>query len=127
MNIDYHVELHGHYYSLPHPLSHELVDARLTVATVELFHRGQRVATHVRSHLRGRHTTDPAHMPKAHQLHLRRLVASMSLLLAGIDLRRTPDGQWFCLEVNPSPGFTYYESATGQPIADSIACVLAAR
>ena len=70
MNIDYHVELHGHYYSVPHPLSHELVDARLTVTTVELFHRGQRVATHVRSHLRGRHTTDPAHMPKAHQRHL---------------------------------------------------------
>lgn len=70
VNIDYHVELHGHYYSVPHPLTHELVDARLTVATVELFHRGQRVATHVRSHLRGRHTTDPAHMPKAHQLHL---------------------------------------------------------
>jgi transposase len=70
VNIDYHVELHGHYYSVPHPLSHELVDARLTVTTVELFHRGQRVAAHVRSHLRGRHTTDPAHMPKAHQRHL---------------------------------------------------------
>ena len=70
VNIDYHVELHGHYYSVPHPLSHELVDARLTVTTVELFHRGQRVAAHVRSHLRGRHTTDPAHMPKAHQHHL---------------------------------------------------------
>jgi hypothetical protein len=56
----------------------------------------------------------------------RRLVASMSLVLAGIDLRRTPDGQWFCFEVNPSPGFTYYEQATGQPIADSIACLLAA-
>ena len=55
----------------------------------------------------------------------RRLVASMSLVLAGIDLRRTPDGQWFCFEVNPSPGFTYYEQATGQPIADSIACLLA--
>ena len=54
----------------------------------------------------------------------RRLVASMSLVLAGIDLRRTPDGQWFCFEVNPSPGFTYYEQATGQPIADSIACLL---
>jgi len=56
----------------------------------------------------------------------RRLVASMSLVLAGIDLRRTPDGQWFCFEVNPSPGFTYYEQATGQPIADAIACLLAA-
>jgi transposase len=40
------------------------------VTTVELFHRGQRVAAHVRSQVRGRHTTDPAHMPKAHQRHL---------------------------------------------------------
>jgi len=56
----------------------------------------------------------------------RRLVASMSLVLAGIDLRRTPDGQWFCFEVNPSPGFTYYEQATGQPIADAIASILTA-
>ena len=55
----------------------------------------------------------------------RRLVSSMSLELAGIDLRRTPAGQWFCFEVNPSPGFTYYEQAAGQPIADSIARLLA--
>jgi transposase len=70
VNIDYHVELHGHYYSVPYELMHERVDARLTVTTVELFHRGQRVAAHVRSQVRGRHTTDPAHMPKAHQRHL---------------------------------------------------------
>jgi len=70
VNIDYHVELHGHYYSVPHALIHEYVDARLTLTTVELFHRGQRVAAHVRSHVRGRHTTEPAHMPKAHQRHL---------------------------------------------------------
>jgi len=50
----------------------------------------------------------------------------MSLVLAGNDLRRTPDGQWFCFEVNPSPGFTYYEQATGQPIADAIASILTA-
>jgi RimK-like ATP-grasp domain len=55
----------------------------------------------------------------------RQLVASMSLEVAGIDLRRTPNGQWFCFEVNPSPGFTYYEQAAGQPIADSIARLLA--
>jgi transposase len=42
----------------------------LTATTVELFHRGQRVAAHLRSHVRGRHTTDSAHMPKAHQRHL---------------------------------------------------------
>jgi glutathione synthase/RimK-type ligase-like ATP-grasp enzyme len=53
------------------------------------------------------------------------LAASMGLLLAGIDLRRTPDERWFCFEVNPSPGFTYYEQASGQPIADRIARLLA--
>ncbi len=70
VNIDYHVEVHGHYYSVPHALVHEAVDARVTATTVELFHRGQRVAAHVRSEARGRHTTEPGHMPKAHQRHL---------------------------------------------------------
>jgi len=70
VNIDYHIELRGHYYSVPYALIHEQVDARLTATTVEIFHRGQRVAAHLRSHVRGRHTTDPAHMPKAHQRHL---------------------------------------------------------
>ena len=70
VNIDYHIDVHGHYYSVPHQLLHELVDARRTATTVEIFHRGQRVAAHVRDDRRGRHTTDPAHMPKAHREHL---------------------------------------------------------
>ena len=69
VNIDYHVELHGHYYSVPHPLVHEAVDVRVSATTVEIFHRGQRVAAHLRNDTRGRHTTNPAHMPKAHQRH----------------------------------------------------------
>jgi glutathione synthase/RimK-type ligase-like ATP-grasp enzyme len=48
----------------------------------------------------------------------------LGLHLAGIDLRRAPDGRWFCFEVNPSPGFSYYEAHTGQPIADAIASYL---
>src|SRR5881296_12177 len=36
----------------------------------EAFPRGQRVAAHRRSPVRGTHTTAPAHMPKAHQRHL---------------------------------------------------------
>lgn len=68
---------------------------------------------------------EPFELPVDLADRCRRLVASMSLVLAGIDLRCTPDGQWFCFEVNPSPGFTYYEQATGQPIADSIARLLA--
>ena len=46
---------------------------------------------------------------------------ALALPLAGIDLRRAPDGRWFCFEVNPCPGFTYFEANTGQPIADAIA------
>lgn len=54
------------------------------------------------------------------------LAKRLALPVAGIDLRRTPDGEWYCFEVNPSPGFTYYESKTGQPIAAAIAGLLAA-
>jgi len=57
----------------------------------------------------------------------RSLVARLGLTVAGVDLRRSTDGTWYCFEVNPSPGFTYYETATGQPIADAIARLLAAR
>lgn len=49
------------------------------------------------------------------------MVRGMGLTIGGVDLRRTPDGQWFCFEVNPSPAFSYYERQTGQPIARAIA------
>jgi transposase len=70
VNIDYHVEVDHHYYSAPHALVHEQLDARLTATTVELFHRNLRVAAHARSFARGRHTTITAHMPLHHQKHL---------------------------------------------------------
>jgi hypothetical protein len=53
------------------------------------------------------------------------LAGSMNLLLAGLDLRRTPDGSWYCFEVNPSPAFTCFQQVTGQPIADAVARFLA--
>jgi hypothetical protein len=57
----------------------------------------------------------------------RRLASAMQLFVAGIDLRRSRvDGDWYCFEVNPSPAFTYYEDATGQPIGGAIARLLAA-
>ena len=55
----------------------------------------------------------------------RSLAAGMGLVVAGVDLRRTPEGRWYCFEVNPSPGFTFYAEATGQRIAESIASLLA--
>jgi len=67
VGIDYHVELVGHYYSVPYRFAREKVDFRLTATTVELFHRGTRIASHVRNDARGRHTTVDAHMTPAHQ------------------------------------------------------------
>jgi RimK-like ATP-grasp domain len=55
----------------------------------------------------------------------RRMAAAMNLPLAGIDLRRTPQDEWFCFEVNPSPAFTFYEQITGQPIGQAVALLLA--
>ncbi len=67
MHIDYHVELEGHFYSVPHRLVKEQVDLRYTETTVECFYKNNRVAAHPRSSVRGKHTTEAAHMPKAHR------------------------------------------------------------
>lgn len=67
VNIDYHVEVDGHYYSVPYTLVKQALDVRLTEHTVECFHQRQRIASHVRSPLKGRHTTVAEHMPKAHR------------------------------------------------------------
>lgn len=69
VNIDYHVEFDHHYYSVPSTLMRQDVDIRATATTVEIFLRGERVASHARSIVRGKHTTITAHMPKAHQAH----------------------------------------------------------
>jgi glutathione synthase/RimK-type ligase-like ATP-grasp enzyme len=54
----------------------------------------------------------------------RRLATSLGLVVAGLDLRQSPDGRWYCFEVNPSPAFTYYESPTSRSIADAVASLL---
>jgi transposase len=66
---DYHVALHDHYYSVPYLLVSELLEARVTAATVEIFRRGERVASHARSYEKYRHTTDVNHMPEAHRAY----------------------------------------------------------
>ena len=70
VNIDYHIEVERHYYSVPHPLVRREVEVRLTASTVEILHGGQRIAAHPRSHRSGGYTTEAAHRPKAHQKHL---------------------------------------------------------
>lgn len=66
-HVDYHVTIDAHHYSVPHQLTKQQLDARLTAATIEVFHKGKRVASHFRSGRKGGHTTVREHMPLAHQ------------------------------------------------------------
>jgi transposase len=70
VNVDYHIEVERHYYSVPHSLLRKQVDVRLAARTVEVLHGGKRVAVHARSHRIGGFTTDPGHRPKSHQKHV---------------------------------------------------------
>jgi transposase len=67
--FDYHVDVDGHYYSVPHALVGYTAWARYSAMSVEVFFRSERVATHVRSYQRGVHTTIAEHMPKSHRAH----------------------------------------------------------
>jgi transposase len=67
VGIDYHVEVQGFLYSVPHALIREQVDTRATARTIEIFHRGKRVAAHARRYGGPRHGTQPDHMPSAHR------------------------------------------------------------
>lgn len=73
VNIDYHVEVSGHYYSVPYQHARQDVEIRLSEATIEVYRQGKRIASHVRVvdtfRNKGRHTTVAEHMPAAHQRH----------------------------------------------------------
>jgi len=70
VNIDYHVEVDRHYYSVPYQLAREQVDVRLAATTVEILFKNTRMASHVRSYHKGSFTTVKEHMPKSHQRYL---------------------------------------------------------
>lgn len=67
VGLDYHVEVEKHYYSVPHQLLKKALWVRVTARTVEIFHEGTRVASHVRTSGNRKHTTVPAHMPDSHR------------------------------------------------------------
>jgi len=111
VHVDYHVEVEGHYYSVPHTLVGRKLDLRYTVTTVEAFHQGQRVACHPRVDLRGRHTTVESHMPAHHRFlkwSPQRLIgwaektgpATAQLITAILHSRRHPEqGYRSCLGI----------------------------
>jgi transposase len=70
VNIDYHIEIHRHYYSVPYQLVRKQLDVRLSSCTVEVLFKNKRVASHKRSYRQGGFTTLREHMPKSHQRHL---------------------------------------------------------
>lgn len=70
VNIDYHVVFDNHFYSVPYRLVHEPVEVRSSASTVEIFHKGVRVASHVRGHAPNKATTADEHRPKSHQRYL---------------------------------------------------------
>lgn len=67
VNIDYHVQLDDHFYSVPHRLRGEQIEIRYTETTVECFLRNNRIASHKRSFAKWKHTTIDEHMPRAHR------------------------------------------------------------
>jgi transposase len=70
VNIDYHIAFNANFYSVPYTLVQERVEVRATPTTIEIFHKGQRVASHVRGHGREQVFTQREHRPKSHQAHL---------------------------------------------------------
>lgn len=66
----------------------------------------------------------PVDVPDAVAERCVRLARTLNLPLVGIDLRRTPEGDFVCFEANPMPGYSYYEANTGQPISEAILSLL---
>lgn len=67
VHIDYHIEIDSHFYSAPHQLRKKEVEVWFTARKVEIFYKGNRVATHARSYEKGKFTTIPEHRPEAHK------------------------------------------------------------
>jgi transposase len=71
VDIDYHIAFDTNYYSAPYNLVQELVEVRSTPTTIEVFHKSQRVASHLRAHGHGHAVTIHEHRPRSHQAHLK--------------------------------------------------------
>ena len=71
VNIDYHIEVDRHYYSVPYQLVGKKLEVRITANVIEVFQKGGRVASHCRSYVRRAYTTLPEHMPRSHREYLK--------------------------------------------------------
>ena len=69
----------------------------------------------------GESTVVAAELPPEVAQKCVRLTSALGLHFSGIDLMRTPDDEWFCFEVNPSPAYSFFEQASGQPLSAALA------
>jgi transposase len=69
VGFNYHIEVEDHSYSIPFQLLHEKLDIRQTATTIEAFRKGERVAAHARSYVKGGYTTLKEHMPPGHRAY----------------------------------------------------------
>jgi len=67
--VNYHIEVEKHFYSVPHHLMRRKLDVRLSASVLEVFYRGERVASHCRSFRKYGYTTVAEHMPSNHRLY----------------------------------------------------------
>ena len=67
VGVDYHVDIDAHYYSVPYRFARAEVEARLTARGVEILHKGERIAVHLRASGNRKHTTVPEHRPSSHR------------------------------------------------------------
>jgi len=70
VNIDYHIQFEGSFYSVPYHLARQAVEVRATPTIIEIFHKGQRVASHLRAHKPYTAVTNSEHRPASHRAHL---------------------------------------------------------
>ncbi len=101
-NIDYHIEIEHHYYSVPHALCRELIDVRLSATTLECFYRSKRIATHARSWVRAGYSTIAEHMPASHRAHREWSPGRLLTWAASVGVR-TRDLVRALLESRPHP------------------------
>ena len=100
VGLDYHIDVDGHYYSVPYRFAREQVEVRLTAQTLEVFRKGERIAAHLRSSGNHRHTTVPDHMPSSHRRYANwtierirgqaRLIGPSTALLCELILEERP-------------------------------------
>ena len=70
VNIDYHIQFDKSFYSVPYQLARQTVEVRATARTIEIFHQGKRIASHLRTAKVYAAVTDSEHRPAAHRAHL---------------------------------------------------------